>query len=463
MSGFRRSAAVAAVLSSAALIAACGGGGGNGGSSTSKNKNASSGGGTTAAAAPDCKPVASGTKVNLTYTSFVPQMQRIVKRWNATHPNIHVTYHEVPSGIGGTYQKYLNQIKSRTTNDVGVIEYQYLPTFRLQDGLANIAGCPATTGLSSQFPSWAWNQVTFNEQGSLFGIPADQAPMAYFYRKDLFDKNGLQPPKTWDDFYALAQKVKGLGGRAVNFSAFGTGFYEGLVAQAGGKWFTNKGSNWTIDIDSPQTTKVSDYWHKILENKLASTYSLFGPEYVKAINDNSMWGMIGGAWCATYIAGSAPKQSGDWRVAPLPTWDANTPTDGNWGGAATIVFKNTKHPAEAAEFAAWVNTDPEAQKLNTQYAGILPAATTAFDNVPALSEGTKYLGGQKQWDLFSRVSDTVKRDWEWGPTELQTAPDLSNGLGAAINGKQTLNEVMTKLQAQTVAAFKAQSIPVTGD
>jgi len=46
-------------------------------------------------------------------------------------------------------------------------------------------------------------------QGSdVYGIPAlHSGSVIYFYRKDLFDKAGLQPAKTWDDFKAAAQKL----------------------------------------------------------------------------------------------------------------------------------------------------------------------------------------------------------------------------------------------------------------
>ena len=31
--------------------------------------------------------------------------------------------------------------------------------------------------------------------------------MGLLYRKDIFDKHGIQPPKTWDEFAAAARKL----------------------------------------------------------------------------------------------------------------------------------------------------------------------------------------------------------------------------------------------------------------
>lgn len=47
-----------------------------------------------------------------------------------------------------------------------------------------------------QFFDFAWKQVTFGDTG-VYAIPQDTGPMAMFYRKDLFEKYGVEVPKTW--------------------------------------------------------------------------------------------------------------------------------------------------------------------------------------------------------------------------------------------------------------------------
>ena len=50
--------------------------------------------------------------------------------------------------------------------------------------------------------------------GKLVALPAYADSMFLYYRKDLLDKYGLQPPKTWDDLTADAKKVMDGEGRA---------------------------------------------------------------------------------------------------------------------------------------------------------------------------------------------------------------------------------------------------------
>ena len=64
------------------------------------------------------------------------------------------------------------------------------------------------------------------------------------------------------------------------------------------------------------------------------------------------------------------------------------PATGNWGGSATGVTTQSKHPEQAAEFIAWLNTDPEAVKALVDQAGIYPAdqptPRTALDRAAGL-------------------------------------------------------------------------------
>src|SRR5215207_6936945 len=117
-------AVTATVVTTVAITAACGGG-----------ADPAPGG---TAAGGSCEPAPAGTKVELTFTSWVPGMQKTVDLWNQNNPDIQVAYTEVVGGNDGTYQAYANQIKAGTTGDLGMVEFVDLPNFRLQNGLADV-------------------------------------------------------------------------------------------------------------------------------------------------------------------------------------------------------------------------------------------------------------------------------------------------------------------------------------
>ncbi len=74
------------------------------------------------------------------------------------------------------------------------IEYDAMPSFRVQDGLVDLGGCDIVAKAKDQFVDWTWNQVSFGEDGHAYGVPQDTGPMALFYREDLFEKAGIADP-----------------------------------------------------------------------------------------------------------------------------------------------------------------------------------------------------------------------------------------------------------------------------
>jgi multiple sugar transport system substrate-binding protein len=438
-----RARSLAILLTSALSITACSSGGGDDEAATT--------------GAASCAP--SSGPVTLTYTTWIPNIEKVVDVWNKANPTIQVKVQTGPNGNSGTYQNFFNQLKAGNAPDLGHIEYDALPSFRVQDGLTDLGGCDIVTQAQSQFIDWTWNQVSFGEQGHTYGIPQDAGPMALFYRKDLFDKNNIPVPTTWQEYADAAVKVKAAGGNITNFSQSDINQFAGLAWQAGAHWFANDGSNWSVSLADEPTKKVADYWQGLIDKKLVSSVPPWTPEWDNAYNSSSAWTWVSAVWGANSIASGAPKTSGKWAVAPMPQWTAGEKVAGNWGGSATAVFKGSKHPYEAAKFALWLNTSTEALTLLNKEANLYPA-TKEGAKLPALADGVEFYGGQKIYDVFAEAAGQVKPDFTWGPTMTQTYADASDGFKAAVTGQGTLVKALEDAQAKTVSTLKSQSIPV---
>jgi multiple sugar transport system substrate-binding protein len=436
-----RSASV--LLTSALLLAAC----------SSGDDDAATG--TTGASS--CTP--SSGPVSLTYTSWIPGIEEVVAAWNAKNPNIQVKVQTGPNGNGGTYQNFFNQLKAGNAPDLGHIEYDALPSFRVQDGLVDLGGCDIVAKAKDQFVDWTWNQVSFGEDGHAYGVPQDTGPMALFYRADLFEKAGIPIPTTWDEYAAAAEKVKAAGGYITNFSQSDISQFAGLSWQAGGRWFANDGKQWTVTLDDANTKKVGDYWQNLLTKKLVSTVPPWTTEWDNAYNTGAAWTWVSAVWGANSIATGAPKTAGKWKVAPMPQWTAGEKVAGNWGGSSTAVFKGSKHVYEAAQFALWLNTSEEALTLLNAKANLYPATKTGAA-LPALQKGLAFYGDQKIYDVFAEASAQVSPDFTWGPTMTATYANASDGFKAAVSGKGSLNDALTAAQASTIQTLKSQAIPV---
>jgi multiple sugar transport system substrate-binding protein len=403
---------------------------------------------------------ASDGPVELNFTTWVPGMDKVVELWNEKNPDIQVTVQTGPNGNSGTYQNFFNQIQAGNAPDLGQIEYDALPNFRVQDGLENIAECEGVADAQDQFVDWTWGQVTFGEEGSVYAVPQDSGPMAMYYRADLFEQAGIEVPTTWEEYAAAAEQIKAQGSYITNFPKSDVNWFAGMVWQNGGQWFANDGENWDVNLTGPESEEVATYWQDLLSKDLVSTLPSFSDEWNASFNEGQQWTWVSAVWGATTLSSGAPDTAGKWAVAPMPQWEDGGETAGNWGGSSTAVLKGSEHPAEAAKFALWLNTDPEALALANELGGLYPAAKSATD-LEAFAGGVDYYGGQKIYEVFAEASANVNPDFTWGPTMTQTYTDVSDGFGAAIGGTGTLMDALENGQQKTIDSLKSQSIPVS--
>jgi ABC-type glycerol-3-phosphate transport system substrate-binding protein len=100
----------------------------------------------------------------------------------------------------------------------------------------------------------AWNAVTFG--GKTYGVPVHVTTDALVYDKQLFDSLGLQPPKTWDDFARLSEKIaseKKPDGTPARYGAFFREKLEAWLAiyeSRGGRILDESGTKVMFDNDA---------------------------------------------------------------------------------------------------------------------------------------------------------------------------------------------------------------------
>src|SRR4051812_28867920 len=281
-----------------------------------------------------------GGKVDLTYWTWTPNMDKVVEGWNTAHPDIHVTVNKQDGGDPAV-TKLLTAVKAGSgAPDVMQAEYQKIPTLVSANALADIA--KESGSLKSKFPDSAWNSVTLGGE-ALYGVPQDSGPMMFFYRTDVFDKLGLQAPKTWDDYAAAARKVHSANKKQYlgTFSATDPGWFAGLSQQAGASWWGVQGDAWSVAINDANTQKVATYWGGLVQEGAVDNKPMYTPEWNAALNDGTQVGWLGAVWGPGVLEGNAAGTKGKWKAALLPNWDK--PANGNWGGSATSVTSQSKH------------------------------------------------------------------------------------------------------------------------
>jgi len=401
-----------------------------------------------------------GEKVELTYWTWAPNMDKVVEGWNTAHPDIHVTVNKQDGGDPAV-TKLLTAIKAGSgAPDVMQAEYQKIPTLVSANALADIS--KEAGSLKAKFPDSAWNAVTLGSE-ALYGVPQDSGPMMFYYRTDVFQKLGLEAPKTWDDYAAAARKIHTANKKQYlgTFSANDPGWFAGLSQQAGASWWGISGDTWSVAINDPNTQKVATYWGGLVQEGAIDNKPMYTPEWNAALNDGTQVGWVSSVWGPGVLEGSAKNTKGKWKAALMPQWDAASPANGNWGGSATSVTSQSKHKAEAAQFIAWLNTDPAGIQALVTQANVYPASV---DSSAALTAPPAFLSDQADFYSIAAESAKITKPFTYGPNVNVAYSSYNDAFGKAAQSKKATNfpAALATMQQTTVDDMKNTGFKVSG-
>jgi len=446
----RRTRAAAAIAITALVgvsLVAC-----SSGSSSGTSSDTSTGSSAGGAAALDAALAKGG---DLTYWTWTPSAKAQVDAFEKVYPNVTVNLVNT-GGAGDNNLKLQNAIKAGTgAPDVVQIEYQSLLQFVLPGDVLDLTQY-GFDSLKDLYTPGPWGAVT---SGGIWGLPQDSGPMAMFYNKTDFDKYGLTVPTTWDEYIAAAKKLHAAD--PTKFIANDTGdagFTTSMIWQAGGRPFVSDGSAVTVNLQDSGSKKWADMWNQLNEPGLLDSVPGWTDQWFKALSDGSIATLVTGAWMPGVFEASAPDGSGQWRVAPIPTYDG-TPVTAENGGSSEVVTKQSKSPELAAAFLRWLNSDPASIKVFLASGGF-PATTADLSSSAFIDQESAYFGGQKINQVLVDASKTVAPGWQYMPWQSYANGIYGDTVGKSYLNHTDINEGLKAWQDENVTYGKDQGFTV---
>jgi multiple sugar transport system substrate-binding protein len=208
--------------------------------------------------------------------------------------------------------------------------------------------------------------------GKIYGLPIAASARALYYNKDLFEKAGVEPPKTWDDLHAAAQKISGLGGDTYGFGLQGKEietdvyFYYAMWSYGG----SIIGEDGKSGLGSDAALKALTLYKTMIDDgstqKGVTTYTR---ENVQELFKAGKVGMMATApFLANQIKDEGKKIN--YGIIPVPAGDAGK----NFTYGVTdsfVMFKSSENKDAAWAFTKFV-FQPEWRVRFTSGEGFLP-------------------------------------------------------------------------------------------
>ncbi|MBE1592117.1 extracellular solute-binding protein [Nonomuraea angiospora] len=254
-----------------------------------------------------------------------------------------------------------------------------LPTLVSTGGLAPV---PAGVMDDAQFFPGAVEAGTVN--GTRYAVPWYVTVQGLYYRTDLVKAAGVKPPATWGDVLGFGKALKSRGvkvGYAAPFTPEDSWqLLLPLIYQEGGSVL--KGDAFTFD--TPQVITAFTTYQKLFTSGAATTD--YAPTQPGETETDVVKGDVGAATSGSFFYGylrQTAKANGTdpdlIGVAALPAGSDNN--DSYLGGSGLSVFKEAPNAAGAWKFIRYL-TQPKVQAKFYTTAGVLPAATAAWQNEP---------------------------------------------------------------------------------
>src|SRR6266699_505319 len=460
----RRITTAVAGAAAISLLAACSSGGSSSSSSSDGGGSASTPA-STASASPTVTVVAGGScspgATKVLFWAWVPGMGRAVTEFNKTHPNICVTQEDVGAG-DPEYVAITNALKAGSgAPDVAEVEFDELPSFEVTHNVVNLVPYGANN-YKNKFTTWAWDEVS--QGSSVYAMPGDAGPMAFYYNTKELAKYGITPPTTWAQFAADAAKLHKAnpGAYMTNFSAIDLQWVMSLMAQDNAWPFAySGGSNVTINWTGPQQMAFAKYWQDLLSaHEVNATTDVSATSFAdldKGID--ASW--ISSAWGPSYFAADAKSSLGQWRATALPQWTAGANVAANWGGSIYPAFSQSKHPAQAAQFAEWLNaTDASWNITKTAPSSLFPTYLPLL-SAPSYKNITVPLSGSSTPGVAFTAAAGQIQGVPWPPFMTEALTQSATVFAGVMNGKQTLQTAFKNFQNVLVNYAKAQGFTVS--
>ena len=453
--GWRRKAAAAATVAAlAAAVAACGG-----------DEGSDDAGATGGEAAPGAVPKLSDKPIELSFLWFEwPPAQALEdfanEHYAKERPNVTVKVNTVPNP--NWHDAIFTQFAARKTNfDIPILDSQHIGeavtngnildlTDFVKENIDESAYDPYLLAAYGQYPQAETGQR--DPDAKMYGLPLLGDTWTMVWRKDLM---GDQPPETWDEMIAAAQKcqdenpeMSGLAFHQANGSDAAAVTYNTVNGVYGGQLWNADDKQIEGVINDDAGRKAMD----VLVNQMKplapkGSGNWFIDEVNAAISQGKV--CIGFNWIAAIGGLLDPEQSQLGKTpeaiekklgfAALPAQDADVVPLGGMGMHVSK-YAPAEDQAEALNFIKWFE-QPEVQKMWAAAGGV-PARTDALES-PEFLEANP-------WNKVYAESVPRLRDM-WNVPEYAKLIDIENtNVNAALNGakdpQQALNDIAAEQQ-----------------
>ncbi len=247
----------------------------------------------------------------------------------------------------------------------------------------------------------------YTSRGRIFGIPHDVHPVMIAYRRDIFEKEGIDVSKirTWDDFIAIGKKLTVPNKRyMIELSENSSHNLEVFLFQRGGGYFDSAGN---VIFDDKRGLDTMCWYIPLIAGPKKIGNDLGSSKiFTKMMEDGYILCYIAPDWRTKFIEQDVPRVRGKMALMPLPAISEGERRTSTWGGTMIGITKKCKNPDLAWELALHLYVAESELANRFKESNIIPSLKSAW-NHDAFREPRPYWSNQKIGELYAKLAPEV--------------------------------------------------------
>jgi multiple sugar transport system substrate-binding protein len=322
-------------------------------------------------------------------TGFTPTQ---VEAFNTEHTDIQINYQEQGAITTDLHDKFVTvAIAQDSTVDIVSMDVPFVPEFAAA-GWTLPMGDFVTEEERSEFFSGTVDGATYD--GELYAVPWYNNGPGLFYRKDLLDEAGIEPPTTYDDLVTASKElatpdISGFVFQAVQTEGGVINFLEYLWGHGGE--LLDENMEVILGDSEAGTEALTRLVNYIYEDKISPESCL---TMKLAADAENVFASGQAVFLRSWMTGTnamladTSQVKDTWDVTTLPSKDGS-PGPGCLGTWNLGISAFSEHPEEAAEVIRFF-TSLEQQTARYLGNGNLPARPAVFED-PEVTEKYTYV------------------------------------------------------------------------
>ena len=277
------------------------------------------------------------------------------------------------------------------------------------------------------------------------GLTLSTEPMIQWYRTDIYEKLGLTPAKTWDEYYNNAKKIQdsGSGGQIMGFGPNVSWWWMTLVWSFGGTLYD---ADFNPTVNSKEAVAATDYLKKLIAVSPKGAITANGDDVTSRFLGEDIGAMLNySGYYGMALDEKINKNKGKFATAPMPvgpsdithlaSWNIGIPSDAKNPTAAwkflEFVFGKTNAKAYLQSGAAAIGrqsiiNDAELVATNPYLPQLNISSTSRVERYPQIAV----------WPEFETAAIDAVSQILTGKSATKAALDSLNEKLKAILGKE---------------------------